>query len=205
MLLGFLASFTRSNGFLICIPFIIYAFQSIKNKSKTIKLLISSAVVASPFLIFPFIGYMLIGGPFPITVIAHNLWPNYHSLPAQLISISHSSSSLFLFYVTGIALMLLPTAYFIIRLTRKSIKAMLIQNEVQLKYWAFYASTISIILLDQSNLLSIIRYSVPMLPIYWVSAIIYTKSRIIGIAIFALMTGILVIGSYMFETGGPFM
>ena len=205
VLLGFLAAFTRSNGFLVCIPFIIYAFQSIKNKSKTIKLLICSAVVASPFLIFPFIGYVLIGGAFPITVIAHNLWPNYHFLPVQLISISHSSLSLFLFYVTGIALILLPTAYFISRLTRKSIKAMLIQNEVQLKYWAFYASTISVILLDQSNLLSIIRYSVPMLPIYWVSAIIYTKSRTIGIVIFTVMTGILVIGSFLFETGGSFM
>jgi hypothetical protein len=156
-------------------------------------------------LIFPFIGYMLIGGVFPITVVAHNLWPNYHSLPLQLISISHSSLKLFIFYVIGLALIFLPTVYFISRLTRKSIKDMLIQDEKQLKYWVFYASTIAVILIDQSNVLSIIRYAVPMLPIYWVSAIIYTKSRPIGIAIFATMTGILIIGSFLFEIGGSFM
>jgi hypothetical protein len=46
---------------------------------------------------------------------------------------------------------------------------------------------------------------VPMLPIYWVSAIIYTKNRLTGIIIFALMTVMFIIGAYMFETGGPFM
>jgi len=34
VLLGFLVSFTRSNGFLMCIPFLIYALQSTKTNPK---------------------------------------------------------------------------------------------------------------------------------------------------------------------------
>jgi hypothetical protein len=206
VLLGFLASFTRSNGFLICIPFLIYALQSIKNKSKTIKLLTGTGLVASPFLIFQLLGYLDTGGIFPITIIAHNsYWPVYNSLISQMSLISNSSLKVFSFYIVGLALIFLPTAYFICRLSSKHIKNNLIQDAKQLKYWAFYASTIFVILLDQSNLYSVIRYAVPMLPIYWVSAIIYSKSRSIGIIIFVAMTGMLLIGSYLLETGGPFM
>ena len=205
VLLGFLASFTRSDGLLICIPFLIYALQSIRNKSKTIKLLACSVLVALPFLIFQLIGYLVADGVFPITVIAHNLWPIYHSLPTQLTEISNYSLRILTFYVIGLALIFLPTAYFISRLCSRSIKNNLIQDAKQLKYWAFYASTIFVILLDQSSVNSIIRYAASMLPIYWVSAIIYTKNRPGGIVIFALMTGMLIIGSYWFEIGGPFM
>lgn len=205
VLLGFLASFTRSDGFLIFIPFLIYALQSIKNKSKTIKLLTCSALVASPFLIFQLIGYMFAGGVFPITVIAHDLnFAVYPLLSTQLSLLFNSSLKTFTFYVIGLALIFLPTAYFISRLCSRSIKNNLIQDAKQLKYWAFYASMIFVIIY-QSNVFSIIRYAVPMLPIYWVSAIIYTKNRLTGIVIFAVMTGMLMIGSYMFETGGPFM
>jgi hypothetical protein len=205
VLLGFLASFTRSNGFLISIPFLIYALQVIKNKSKTFKLLTCSVLVASPFLIFQLIGYEVAGGVFPITVIAHNLWPIYHSLLTQLIVISNYSLKTLTFYIIGLALIFMPTAYFISRLSSRSIKNNLIQDAKQLKYWAFYASMIVVILLDQSSISSIIRYAVPMLPIYWVSAIIYTKNRSIGFIIFVVMTGLLIIGSYWFETGQSFM
>ncbi len=120
VLLGFLASFTRSNGFLICIPFLIYALQSIKNKSKTIKLLTCSALVASPFLIFQLIGYVVAGGIFPITVIAHDLnFAIYPLLTTQLTLLSNSSLKILTFYVIGLALIFLPTAYFISHLTSK--------------------------------------------------------------------------------------
>jgi Gpi18-like mannosyltransferase len=204
VIFGFLASFTRSDGLLICIPFLIYALQSIKNKSKTVKLLISSALVASPFLIFQFIGYIVAGGVFPITVVAHNLnWGIYPLLTTQLASIS-STRSLIAFYILGLMLILLPTAYFVSRLCSRSIKNNLIQESKRLKYWAFYAAMVFVIIY-QSYIFSIIRYALPMLPIYWVSAIIFNKNRWIGIAIFAVMTGMLIIGSYMFEIGGSFM
>ena len=203
VMLGFLASFTRSNGFLICIPFLICALQVIKNKPKTIKLLTSSALVGSPFLIFQLIGY-IVAGRFPITLIAHNSWPIYHSLPTQLALVYNSSLGLFSFYVVGLALIFLPAVYFICRLRAMSIKNNSIKEDKQLKYWAFYASTIFVILIDQSNLFSVIRYAVPLLPIYWVSAIIYCKDRSIGIIIFAIMTGILILGSHMFEIWGSF-
>jgi hypothetical protein len=205
VLLGFLASFTRSDGLLICIPFLIYALQSIKSKSKTIKLLACSVLVASPFLIFQLIGYIFAGGVFPVTVIAHNLdWGIYPLLSTQLALISNYSLKTFSFYVIGLAIIFLPAVYFISRLCSRSVKNNLIQDAKQLKYWAFYASMIFVIIY-QSNVYSIIRYAVPMLPIYWVSAIIYTKNRSAGIVIFAVMTGMLIIGSYLFETGGLFM
>lgn len=205
VLLGFLAAFTRSPGFLICIPFLIYALQSIKNKSKAIKLLTCSAFVASPFLIFQLIGYIVAGGVFPITLIAQDLnFAIYPLLSTQLISLFNSSLKTLTFYVIGLALIFLPTGYFINRLRFRSIKNNLIQDSKQLKYWAFYASMI-FVLIYRSNVFSIIRYAVPMLPIYWVSAIIYTKNRSIGIGIFAVMTGMLIIGSYLLETGGSFL
>jgi hypothetical protein len=80
----------------------------------------------------------------------------------------------------------------------------LIQEAKQLKYWMFYASMIFVIIY-QSSVVSIIRYAVPMLPIYWVSAIIYTKNRLTGIILFAVMMTTFLVGAFMFETGGPFM
>jgi hypothetical protein len=205
VLLGFLASFTRSDGLLISIPFLIYALQSIKNKPKSLKLLISSVVVASPFLIFQLIGYEVAGGVFPITVISHNLnWGVYPLLTTQLAQMFSGSLKIFAFYGIGLVLIFLPTAYFISRLRIGSIKNNLIQESKLLKYWAFYASII-VVIIYQSIITSIIRYAIPMLPIYWVSAIIYTKNRWAGIMIFAVITGMLIVGSYMLETGGPFM
>jgi Mannosyltransferase (PIG-V) len=202
VLLGFLASFTRSDGFLICIPFLVYALQSIKDKPKTIKLVTCSALIASPFLIFQLIGYIVAGGVFPVTLISHNLnFGIYPLLTTQLMSLS--SKRLLAFYVFGLLLIFMPTAYFVSRLFSGSAKDYLIQEAKRLKYWAFYASMIFVIIF-QSYLFSTIRYAVPMLPIYWVSAIIYNRNRLIGIVLFAAMTGMLIIGSYMFETGGSF-
>ena len=201
VVLGFLASFTRSYGFIICIPFLIYGLQSIKNKSKAIVLFACSALVASPFLIFQLIGYKVAGGAFPITVIARNIyWGIRPSLPTQIVELS---SSLRVFYIVGLGLMFLPIAYFIGRFCSRSVKSRLIQDEKQLKYWAFYASMV-FVLIYQFFVFSFVRYAATLLPIYWVSAIIYTRSRSVGIAIFVVMTGMLILGSYMLEIGGPF-
>ncbi len=204
VLLGFLASFTRSNGFLIFVPFLFYALQLRTNKSKTIKLVASSALVASPFLFFQLFGYIFAGNVFPITQVARDSnWGANALLPLQLLTISNFGARIFSFYFLGILLMFIPIGYFIIRIRPKSIKSSLIQDSKQLKYWAFYASML-FVLIDQALIYSVIRYAVSMLPIYWVSAIIYTKNRSIGIGLFVLMTGMLIIGSILLEAGGPF-
>ena len=51
---------------------------------------------------------------------------------------------------------------------------------------------------------SIMRFAVTMLPIFWVSAKIYTKSRLAGVILFVTMTVMLIIGAYLFETASPY-
>jgi hypothetical protein len=67
------------------------------------------------------------------------------------------------------------------------------------KYWGYYAAILYIIFY-QSDLSSIFRYSIPLLPIYWVSAKIYVKNRYLGGIIFILMLLLLIIGSYLSAT-----
>ena len=203
--LGFLAAFTRSDGFLACIPFLVYALQSYKNRPKTLKLLASSAFVAAPFLIFQIVGYEVAGHVFPITVLAHNLnWQIYPFVTTQFGIFLSDSTSLSAFYIMGLALIFLPTAYFISRLFFKPIKNSLIQESKQLKYWVFYAS-MAFVILFQSFICSTLRYAVPMLPIYWVSALIYSKNRAVGLVLFGVMTAMLIFSAYLLETGGRFM
>ncbi len=201
-LFGFLASFTRSDGFLVFIPFLIYAIQSVKNKPKAVRLSVCSAIVASPFLIFQLIGYVSAGGFFPITVLTRTLyWKSYPFLWQQFGSINPGYS---LFYGVGLALILLPAAYFVSHALSGSAEDNLKREADLLKYWAFYAA-MTVILLSDSLVYSTVRYAVPMLPIYWVSAIIYTKNRQAGTAIFMVMTGMLIIGCMLFEARGYFM
>jgi Gpi18-like mannosyltransferase len=85
MLLGFLASLTRSVGFLIFIPFIILALQQLKqhNKMQALKLAITSIIVALPYLLWNVVGYF-ITGLFPVQVIAHDSnWGIYPPLINQ--------------------------------------------------------------------------------------------------------------------------
>ena len=172
-LIGFLASFTRSDGFLVFIPFLIYAIQSVKNKSKAIQLLACSAIVASPFLIFQLIGYVTSGGFFPITVLTRTLyWKSYPFLWQQFGTINPGYS---LFYGVGLALILLPAAYFVSHALSGSAEDSLKRDADLLKYWAFYAA-MAVVLLSDSLVYSTIRYAVPMLPIYWVSALIYRRT-----------------------------
>ena len=201
-LLGFLAAFTRSDGFLICIPFLILALQSIKNKSKTLQLLGCSAIVAAPFLLFQLIGYEIAGGVFPISVIARELrWKVYPVLFQQFISINPGYS---VFYGVGLLLIFLPAVYSVARILPRSVWEEFKRQAGLLKYWGLYASMM-FILLFESSIYSTIRYALPMLPIYWVPAIIYAQNRRAGTAIFGVMTGMLIIGCFLFEARGYFM
>ena len=92
-ILGFFASLTRSDGFLIFIPFLICAFQTktpqivkntqsfIKKHSKNFKLLLCSAIVASPYLLWNVLGYFISDHLFPIQIIAENVdWEKLNAI-----------------------------------------------------------------------------------------------------------------------------
>ena len=148
---------------------------------------------------------MFAGHVFPVTLIAHNLnFAVYPILTTQLIRVSTFSSRLLITYCIGLVLIFLPTAYSIASALKRSIAFSGFGESRQLKYWALYAA-IALVIIFMSGVASIIRYAVPMLPIYWVSALLYKKNRYAGIAIFAIMIALLVVGSYMLEVGSDFM
>jgi Gpi18-like mannosyltransferase len=134
--LGFLATFTRSDGFLIFIPFFIYGLLQLRtSKVQSLKLLFSSAIVASPYLLWSIVGYFLAGGVFPVQLIAHNSnWGIDPPLIDQFVAPWCSIPRFQLFYVTALIIMLIPIGYFLVRIEKIfSVEAK------TLKYWGFYA------------------------------------------------------------------
>jgi Gpi18-like mannosyltransferase len=204
VLFGFLASFVRSDGFLVMIPFLVLGVQSYRNRPKMLKLLLSSVLVASPFLLFQLLGFKMVG-VFPISLISRNAnWGAYPSLSEQFLiyplQVTNKTGYQIL-YATGFAFMFLPLAY---SLSPGRKTNTLLNTQSTIKYWIFYASTM-IIVLTLSYIGSAIRYSVPMLPIYWASAEIYHRNRTIGAVLFGVMTAMLITGCYLLETGGYFL
>jgi hypothetical protein len=72
-----------------------------------------------------------------------------------------------------------------------------------MKYWAFSLVTLATILFC-SNIFSIQRYALPILPIYWVSATLWNRRKKWGIILFGVMTTILIIGTILFATWLPY-
>ena len=246
---GFLASLTRSDGFLIAIPFFIYAFQTkttqivktqnfIKKHIENFKIFLCSVTVASAYLLWNILGYFISEHLFPIQSIALNVWDRPEGLVSQLkhvyfwfpsfhfkiSDISYVWSALFfepsihfgLFDIMYIGIMLSPIIYFVVMVVRtvvtmrfsntgNKILKKLVSADVKrellstAKYWGYYAALLYIIFY-QSDLWSIFRYSIPLLPIYWVCAKIYVKNRYLGGIIFAFMLLLLFIGSYLSAT-----
>jgi len=205
MLLGFLASLTRSVGFLIFIPFIILALQQLKqhNKIQALKLTLTSIIVASPYLLWNIVGYFRTG-LFPVHVIAHDSnWGIYPPLINQFSNYYVSpvlTAPLATFYITGLVIMLIPVAYFIIR-----IKTVFTVEAKTLGYWAFYASLLYATIFTNATLFSTLRYAVPLFPMYWVLAKIYTKNTVVGQIMFCITLSMLIIGVYFFSINSNYM
>ena len=210
-ILGFLAAFTRSDGFLIAIPFFIYAMQKLgvarsfpflqlkAGKLQFVKLLVSSAIVASPYLLFNIAGYFLAGGVFPVQVIARNSnWGIYPLLTNQFKAPYCSVRSVQIFIITGLLFMLMPVAYFFLR-----IEKVFTVEARSVGYWLFYASLLYVVFTD-SIIYSVLRYAIPMLPIYWVLAKIFVKNRVVGVIFFGVITAMLIIGAYLLEINSPY-
>jgi Gpi18-like mannosyltransferase len=205
ILLGFLASFTKSVGFLIFIPFIILALQQLKqhNKMQALKLTIASIIVASPYLLWSIVGYYMTG-LFPVQVIAHDSnWGIYPVLIDQFSNYYVSpvlTAPLEIFYITGLAIVLIPVAYFIIR-----IKTVFTVESKTLGYWIFYAILLYTTILTNATLFSTLRYAVPLFPIYWFLAKIYTKNTVVGKILFCITASMLIIGIYFFSINSNYM
>jgi Gpi18-like mannosyltransferase len=219
--LGALASLARSDGFLIFTVFVVYALQKLNFKKANIKLLVkpiaASIAIISSFLVFNIIGLILVPSvPFPIQVVARNTHWVYPPLITQLDSsyfngytislLCLKSPSLFidnnysLSYPTFISMgllfiIVLPIAYFLIRIKR----VFTIESKT-LPYWSFYGLT-ALVLFTQSWALSAFRYSIPLIPMYWVSAKIYGKNKIAGLLLFAAMSIMLLLCICLFAIG----
>ena len=198
--IGFLAAFTRSDGFLIFIPFFIFGLQQLgTQKRESLKLLLSSAVVASPYLLFNIAGYFLAGGVFPVQIIARESnWGTYPLLIHQFSAPYCPTLNFQAFDILILALVLLPIGYFVFR-TRKVFS----EESKTLGYWVFYASMV-LVLFTNSVVSNIARYAVPMLPIYWVLAKVYTKNRLVGAVLFGFVSVMLMIAAYLLETANPY-
>ena len=205
--LGLLASLTRSNGFLIFIPFAVAGILKIKEtKEQSNKLFLASIWIASGYLWFNIAGYFLAGGVFPIQVIAHNLnWGTYPPITEQLQTLGSVTTpqmarpNIFqAFYVLSIILICLPVAYFFIK--RKIVFSL---EKETLKYWVFYAVMIVAIFMV-SYLFNLARYAIPLIPLYWVNAKIYSENRVYGTVLFILTISLSIIGIYLFEISTPY-
>ncbi len=205
--LGLLASLTRSDGFLVAIPFAVAAILKFReNKQQSFALLASSVAVSSGYLWFSLAGYFLAGGVFPIQVVAHNLnWQVYQPITQQLLSLGSQvtpaieTPNIFqLFYVVSIALMCVPIGYFLLKA-----KFVFSVEKETVKYWAFYAAMIFVIFM-LSYLPSTVRYAVVLLPMYWVGAKIYEANPKAGIALLLLTISQSIIGAYLFEVSTPY-
>ena len=198
--LGFLAAFTRSDGFLVAVPFFVYSIQNLISKGdkrQSTKLLISSGVVASAFLWWGAVCFFMEGNFFAQFVARNIYWGINPNVLAQLLApyyFPSFSSLVFRFTVICVLLTALPVFYFIARC-----KKIFTSEARTLPYWAFGASILYLIFTD-SYVFSVARYAVAVLPLFWVSAKIYIKSRVAGIILFTVMTALLIVGAYLFET-----
>jgi hypothetical protein len=94
--------------------------------------------------------------------------------------------------------MLLPIGYFLVE-----IKKVFTVEAKTVGFWAFYAAMIYVVF-TQAIIYSILRYAVTLVPLYWVFAKIYTKSRIVGTILFAVSTVLFIIGAYLLEINSPY-
>jgi len=220
-ILGALASLARSDGFLIFIVFAAYALQKFGFKKTNIKLMrkptAALLAIVSSFLAFNFVGALLVPGhPFPIQIVARNTNWVYPPLISQLDSSYFSGYSISLLclkspdlfadpsfavsYPTFVSagllfIIVLPIAYFLIR-----IKRVFTVESRTLPYWSFYG-LMALVLFSTSWALSAFRYSIALIPMYWVSGKIYVRNKAAGVLLFVAMSVMLLYCTCLFAIG----
>jgi Gpi18-like mannosyltransferase len=192
-LLGFLAGFARSNGFLIFIPFFVSGLQ--KRRSQQI---LQSILIASPYLWFNLYGYFSTG-LFPVReLVSRTYWGTQRFLFVQLSGTINTGYAV-LCSVESLLIILPFCVLFFRGLQIKSFSQTLKAENNTLKYWAL-SLVVLIIILIYSEIFGIHRYAILMLPLYWVSAQTWGKNQKLGIILLIIMATILAIGSILFAT-----
>jgi hypothetical protein len=197
--LGFFAALTRTNGFLILIPFIYNGLQTRKYRAAVLQ----TIAIVLPYLLFNVFGYFSTG-LFPVREIVYNhIWGASRLSLAQVTSYQIGYTGLF---SVEAVLILLPFAWFLLteKVPISDFVKGLIGERKDLKYWAF-SIYILLVLLFYSDPQNLHRYALPILPLYWVSAIIWGKNRKIGKVLLVISTVILAIGTILFTTGNNYL
>ncbi len=192
--LGFFASLTRSSGFLILIPFVYKGLQTRKYRTA-----ISQAiVVALPYLLFNVYGYFLTG-LFPVREIVYNhVWGVSRFTFTQVITDQLGYTLLFSIETL---LILAPFTWFALseKVPIRDFVRGFVGERKDLKYWAFAIYTL-VMLAFYSDPKNLHRYALPILPLYWVSALVWSKNKKVGKLLLIISTVILIIGTILFTT-----
>ncbi len=197
--LGFFAALARSNGFLVFIPFVYNGLQTRKYRIA----ILQTFAIFLPYLLFNVYGYFSTG-LFPVREIVYNhIWGASRLTLTQVTGYQIGYTGLFSIEAV---LILLPFAWFL--LTEKVpisdfVKGLVAQRK-DLKYWVF-SIYILLMLLFYSDPQNLHRYALPILPLYWVSALIWGKNKKIGKVMLIISTVILVIGTILFTTGNNYL
>ena len=197
--LGFFAALTRSNGFLIFIPFVYNGLQTRKYRTAVLQ----TIVIALPYLLFNVYGYFSTG-LFPVREIVYNhIWGTSRLTLTQITSDQIGYTGLFSLEAM---LILLPFAWFLFteKVPISDFVMGLVGERKDLKYWAF-SIYILLVLLFYSDPQNLHRYALPILPLYWVSAIIWGKNKKIGKVMLVVSTAILIIGTILFTSGNIYL
>lgn len=193
-ILGFFASLTRSSGFLILIPFVYKGLQTRKHRTA-----ISQAIViALPYLLFNIYGYFLTG-LFPVREIVYNhVWGASRFTFTQVITDELGYTLLF---SVETLLILVPFVWFAFfeKVPIRDFVRALVGERKDLKYWAFAIYTL-VMLAFYSDPKNLHRYALPILPLYWVSALVWSKNKKLGKLLLIVSTVILIIGTILFTT-----
>jgi hypothetical protein len=197
--LGFFAALTRTNGFLVLIPFVYNGLQARKYRTAVLQ----AIVIVLPYLLFNIYGYFSTG-LFPVREIVYNhIWGASRLTLTQVTSYQIGYTGLFSLEAM---LILLPLAWFLFteKVPIRDFVMGLVGERKDLKYWAF-SIYILLMLLFYSDPQNLHRYALPILPLYWVSALIWGKSKKIGKVMLIVPTVILVIGTMLFTTGNIYL
>ncbi|MCW4023764.1 MAG: mannosyltransferase family protein [Candidatus Bathyarchaeota archaeon] len=196
--LAVLAAATRSNGFMILIPFVYAGLQ--KRKIKTT--VVQSVCIFLPYLLFTVYGYALTG-LFPIREIVYSqIWGAY---AAQPIAFSLENVGYALLYIAEGVLIALPFIWFA-RNDKVPIKEFMLglNHRKDLKYWVL-AAVIVIMLLFYADPKNLHRYALPMLPLYWGFAWAWCKNEKWGKLLLAIFIAIMILGTTLFALGGYYI
>jgi hypothetical protein len=197
---AFLAALTRSSGFLVLAPFLYSDLQKRKYQtaiSQTILLFV-------PYVMFNVFGYFSTN-VFPVSIIVEkDYWGLLSSsILQQMFSIGFGYG---LFYMVVAVLILIPFFWFL--MSEKALISQFFRRSIvdrrDFKYW-FLSFGVLIVLIFFSSVYSLARYSILILPLYWVGAFILNKNHKMGVALLSIMIACLILGSILFSTWRLFM